>query len=79
MLNQADQHIIRWIRDGAAFKVFDHERFINEVLPKYRHSFESFQYNLNSYGFKRISRGTDVDAYYSFLFIKGREDLTERK
>lgn len=80
ILEHEDPEIIRWIRDGAAFKVFDNQRFASEVLPRYfRHArIESFQRQLNLYGFKRVSRGEDMGAYYHNMCVRGRRDLVRK-
>ena len=80
ILEHEDPEIIRWIRDGSAFKVFDPLRFAGDVLPKYfRHGrIESFQRQLNLYGFKRISRGEDMGAYYHSMCVQGRRDLIRK-
>ena len=77
ILENEEPEIIRWIRDGSAFKVLDQRRFVGEVLPKYfRHArIESFQRQLNLYGFKRVSRGEDMGAYYHSMCVRGRRDL----
>jgi hypothetical protein len=58
----------------------DSKRFVEEILPKhYRHSkLESFQRQLNLYGFKRITKGEDMGAYYHPMCMRGRSDLAKR-
>ena len=77
MLENEDPRVICWIRDGYAFKVVDYEKFSEVVLPKYyRHcKFESFQRQLNLYGFKRIQGQEDEGGYHHPNCIKGRKDL----
>jgi hypothetical protein len=77
ILEREDQSVMGWILEGSAFKVFDNPRFCEIILPKYyRHNkIESFQRQLNMYGFKRVSRGEDIGAYFHPMFIRGKRHL----
>ena len=77
MLENEDPRVVCWIRDGFAFKVVDYEKFSEAILPKYyRHcKFESFQRQLNLYGFKRIQNHEDEGGYHHPHCIRGRKDL----
>jgi HSF-type DNA-binding len=70
---------IRWLRHGRAFKIFDKQRFVNDVLPHFFHSqreFGSFQRQLNLYGFLRMTaQGPDQHAYYHEYFLRNRPHL----
>ncbi|KAI0261406.1 hypothetical protein BC834DRAFT_479515 [Gloeopeniophorella convolvens] len=48
--------LIRWSDTGDSFFVFEHERFANDVLPRYfkHRNFSSFVRQLNMYGFHKI-------------------------
>jgi len=48
--------VVRWSSDGHAFFVDDEELFVREILPRYgfkASKMQSFQRNLNIYGFTR--------------------------
>ena len=48
--------VVRWSQDGRAFFVDDEELFVREILPRYgfkASKMQSFQRNLNIYGFTR--------------------------
>ena len=51
---------------------------MQKILPFYfkQSKFDSFQRQLNLYGFTRISSGKDKGAYYHEMFIRGRHLLT---
>ncbi|KAI0289798.1 hypothetical protein BC826DRAFT_585135 [Russula brevipes] len=48
--------LIRWSDTGDSFFVFEHERFANDVLPRFfkHRNFSSFVRQLNMYGFHKI-------------------------
>lgn len=48
--------LIRWADTGDSFFVFEHERFANDVLPRFfkHRNFSSFVRQLNMYGFHKI-------------------------
>mmetsp|Transcript_7708 Transcript_7708/g.12888 ORF Transcript_7708/g.12888 Transcript_7708/m.12888 type:complete len:413 (+) Transcript_7708:178-1416(+) len=69
--------LLSWNAAGNAFFVRDIDRFSKEILMKYfRHSkFASFQRQLNLYGFRKITRGSDAGSYAHQYFRKGKPDL----
>lgn len=68
---------ICWMPHGRAFAVLQPQVFVNEVLPRFfkQSKFMSFTRQLNLWGFKRITKGTDSGAYYHELFLRGRPKL----
>jgi len=61
-----DSSAVRWSNDGLAFYVTDENAFVAEVLPQYAFKaskMQSFQRNLNIYGFQRVSKGRYRGAY----------------
>jgi hypothetical protein len=53
--------IVSWVKNGKAFKVHDHRRFVASVLPFYfnQSKYESFRRQLSHYKFQRVARGPD--------------------
>lgn len=81
VLDRGDmEDIIRWMPHGRAFIVRQPKAFSSEVLPRFfkQSKFMSFTRQLNLWGFKRITRGTDQGAYYHELFLRGRPMLSTR-
>jgi HSF-type DNA-binding len=79
MSSQSD--IIRWSPHGRAFRVYDKDRLVNELLPRYlkrQTKFASFQRQLNMYGFlKLLGDHSDKGGYYHPLFLRGRPALSK--
>ena len=72
------EHIVSWDLNGRALKVHDPQAFATKILPVYfLHStkWESFQRQLNLYGFKRISRGPHKGIYLHKYFVKDNRSL----
>ena len=74
--------IVSWQPHGRCFKVHDKERFESEVLIALlkMKTMNSFIKQLSLYGFRRLTRGSGIDAggYYHELFLSGREFLVCR-
>jgi len=72
--------IISWKVHGRAFAVHDRKRFVLHVLPVWflQSRFESFQRQLNLYGFKRITIGPDRGSCYHQLFLRQKNFLAGR-
>jgi len=77
MLESADKdgynHIVSWVKDGLAFRVWNNKEFVSKVLPFYfdQSKYESFRRQLNLYGFSRISSGNDRGVISHPFFIRG--------
>ncbi|KAH9953309.1 hypothetical protein BC827DRAFT_1146362 [Russula dissimulans] len=79
--------LIRWSDSGDSFFVFEHERFANDVLPRFfkHRNFSSFVRQLNMYGFHKIPHlqqgvlKSDTDTeFWNFehpTFHRGQPDL----
>ena len=82
LLETEDARIVAWTENQLGFRIQDTDAFKNKILPKYyRHNkLASFQRQLNLYGFKKLSHGRDMGAYFHPLFIRGsRESLKDIK
>jgi len=78
VLSRADtEDCISWLPHGRAFVVLQSQVFAKEVLPRFfkQSKFMSFTRQLNLWGFKRITKGTDARAYYHELFLRGKPKL----
>ena len=53
---------------------------MKQVLPEWflQHRFESFQRQLNLYGFKRITAGPDKGSCYHELFLRQKPLLADK-
>jgi len=69
--------VVGFFPHGRAFCVFEPVSFTSCIMPKYfgKSKLQSFQRQLNLYGFTRISDGPDSGGYYHKLFLKGRPAL----
>ena len=70
-------HIISWLPHGRAWKVHKPKAFEDEVIPKFFVSckYTSFVRQANGWGFRRILKGQDRNAYYHRYFLRGRSDF----
>jgi len=71
--------LVEWSSRGDSFFIRDQDEFCEHVLPKYfRHTkLTSFQRQLNLYGFRRITKGTDTGAYFHQNFHRDSPHLVE--
>ena len=71
------EHIVSWQPHGRAFRVHKPNDFLSFILPRYfkQTQYKSFQRQLYTYGFKRISGKTmrDCGAYYHEDFVRGQQ------
>jgi HSF-type DNA-binding len=84
MLESAEKddysHIVSWIKEGTAFKVWNNKEFVAKVLPYYfdQSKYESFRRQLNLYGFSRVARGSDRGVISHDFFLRGDRGLCKR-
>eukprot|EP00804_Cyclotella_cryptica_P022709 CCRYP_012521-RA/>CCRYP_012521-RA protein AED:0.01 eAED:0.01 QI:192/1/1/1/1/1/2/407/595 len=74
-------HIISWMPHGRAWKIWNRELLVSVVCKEqFKHEkFESFNRQVNGWGFKRLfSNGPDYKCYYNQFFLRGLPDLTSR-
>ncbi|CAB9526848.1 stress transcription factor A [Seminavis robusta] len=74
------ENVVSWQPHGRCFIVHDPKAFVEEIMPKYfrQSKLTSFQRQVNLYGFRRLTAGTDRGGYYHQLFLRGRPDLHRR-
>lgn len=72
--------VVSWQPHGRCFRVHKQKRFVKEILPLwFRQSrYQSFQRQLNIYGFKRLTTGRDKGGYYSEFFLRSKRFLCAR-
>mmetsp|Transcript_17256 Transcript_17256/g.35963 ORF Transcript_17256/g.35963 Transcript_17256/m.35963 type:complete len:333 (-) Transcript_17256:392-1390(-) len=78
--NPKHAHIVRWMPHGRAWKIFNKDLLVSEVIPNYwgQTKYESFSRQLSGWGFKRLHQtGPDFRAYYHECFLRGLPDLTK--
>mmetsp|Transcript_14739 Transcript_14739/g.28004 ORF Transcript_14739/g.28004 Transcript_14739/m.28004 type:complete len:314 (+) Transcript_14739:58-999(+) len=70
---------ISWMPHGRSFKIHVPVMFESQVCPKYfnHKRYSSFLRELNNYGFKHISKGTDRNTYYNEFMLKDRPHLCQ--
>jgi hypothetical protein len=67
------EDIISWLPHGRAWRIVRHKAFEERVIPLFfRHGrYSSFARQVNGWGFRRITHGTDYNAYYHEMFLCG--------
>lgn len=73
--------VIGWSSPGSSsFVIKDMDEFVTYILEKYfRHQkYSSFQRQLNLYGFRKVSKGSEAGAYSHKYFVDGRSDLLSK-
>lgn len=71
-------HIVSWEDNGRAMKIHDSQAFVAVIIPYYfpqTKKLESFQRQLNLYGFKRTSRGPQKGFYTHDNLVRGNREL----
>ena len=69
--------IVRWSLDGRAFFIDDDDIFVTDILPVYgfkASKMQSFQRNLNIYGFTRLTKGPYASGYVHPQFGRDKDD-----
>lgn len=68
--------VVAWRPHGRAFKIFDEQAFVNDVLPQYFSAkIVSFQRWLRAWGFCRMTEGKDRGSWYHRYFVRGATRL----
>lgn len=65
--------VVSWLPNGLAFRVLDEEKFVESVAPLFfkQSKIRSFYRQLNLWGFKRLTVGSNSGAWYNRHFIRG--------
>ena len=72
-------HIVSWCPQGNSFKIHDQEALVPLLARYFRQTkFKSFLRQLQSYGFRRTTRGSDKGTVSHPLFVRGRRSLCLR-
>mmetsp|Transcript_1991 Transcript_1991/g.3736 ORF Transcript_1991/g.3736 Transcript_1991/m.3736 type:complete len:369 (+) Transcript_1991:54-1160(+) len=79
MLELADVHgprwtdAVTWLSHGRAFRILDEREFMEVIVPLFfkQTKIRSFYRQLNLWGFRRLSKGTDAGAWYNEYFLRG--------
>jgi hypothetical protein len=60
------QDIIGWLPHGRSWRILQQQAFEEKVIPLYfRHGrYSSFARQVNGWGFRRITHGSDYNSYY---------------
>ena len=72
------EDIVSWLDHGRAFRISKTIEFESKIMSKFfsMSKITSFNRQLNLYGFRRLSRGSDEGAYYHEFFLRGKHYLT---
>jgi hypothetical protein len=64
--NPAFEDIIAWLPHGRSWRILQQKAFEEKVIPLYfRHGrYSSFARQVNGWGFRRITHGSDYNSYY---------------
>ncbi|CAN0380496.1 unnamed protein product [Ectocarpus sp. 12 AP-2014] len=73
ILEGENPDIVGWTATGRGFEVRDHARLSSEVLGRFfkQDKFSSFQRQLNLYGFRKITKGSESGSYQHPHFRRG--------
>lgn len=76
--------VVSWLPHGRGWRIVDQSQFVDRVMPHFftQSKFASFMRQVNGWGFVRVTRGDEVNSYYSEFFLRGRRSLVrfmERK
>jgi hypothetical protein len=72
--------VVTWLPHGRAWRILKPREFEVRVIPSYfeHNKFSSFIRQANGWGFRRITKGPDRNAYYHELFLRGIPHLSKR-
>mmetsp|Transcript_26866 Transcript_26866/g.77455 ORF Transcript_26866/g.77455 Transcript_26866/m.77455 type:complete len:649 (-) Transcript_26866:272-2218(-) len=68
---------IAWLPHGRSWKILDMTKFTESVLSSYfnQSKYTSFVRQVNGWGFRRVTVGSEANTYYHELFLRGRPGL----
>lgn len=70
--------VISWLPHGRAWVIHDKDEFIKVSRSHFHFTkYESFIRQVNAWGFKRVTRGKDVNSYYHEKFLRGMPHLVQ--
>ena len=72
--------VVSWLDGGTMFKVHKRKEFADRIMPCYFNQtrYKSFQRQLNSYRFHRMSAGEFKGTCFHELFMRDKPDLCKR-
>lgn len=72
--------IVSWMPHGRAWRVHKPKAFESQVIPMFfvQCKYSSFIRQANGWGFRRITKGLDRNAYYHEFFLRGRSHLCRK-
>eukprot|EP00521_Asterionellopsis_glacialis_P008918 CAMPEP_0195287326 /NCGR_PEP_ID=MMETSP0707-20130614/4435_1 /TAXON_ID=33640 /ORGANISM="Asterionellopsis glacialis, Strain CCMP134" /LENGTH=378 /DNA_ID=CAMNT_0040347073 /DNA_START=39 /DNA_END=1171 /DNA_ORIENTATION=+ len=78
--NPEFQDIISWLPHGRSWRILQQKAFEERVIPLYfRHGrYSSFARQVNGWGFRRVTHGSDYNSYYFEMFLRGMPHLCEK-
>ena len=74
------EDIISWLPHGRSWRILQQKAFEERVIPLYfRHGrYSSFARQVNGWGFRRVTHGSDYNSYYHELFLRGLPHLCDK-
>mmetsp|Transcript_46795 Transcript_46795/g.69230 ORF Transcript_46795/g.69230 Transcript_46795/m.69230 type:complete len:360 (+) Transcript_46795:2-1081(+) len=77
--DEEEESIVAWKSHGRSFFIYDEEKFVEALLPKYfkQTKMTSFYRQLSRYGFSRLKTGLDAGAFFHILFLRGMPFLCD--
>jgi len=75
--NSKFESIVTWLPHGRSWRIIRPKDFEEKVIPLYfRHGrYSSFMRQVNGWGFRRVTGGSDYNSYYHQVSLVGREAL----
>jgi hypothetical protein len=72
---------IAWLPHGRSWRILQQKKFEKEVIPLYfRHGkYSSFARQVNGWGFRRITNGSDYNSYYHEVSTSLNDEHFERR
>eukprot|EP00934_Nitzschia_sp_Nitz4_P003006 Nitzschia sp. Nitz4//scaffold678_size1775//462//1154//NITZ4_009315-RA/size1775-processed-gene-0.11-mRNA-1//-1//CDS//3329556436//2996//frame0 len=79
MESEGSDDIVSFVSEGRAFSIHQRKKFVSDVMPRYfaTSRISSLQRQLNLYGFRRLTDGSDKGAYFHESFQKGQKKMCQ--